>query len=266
MSGAEPIEFLKCLSTAETAAVLGAGRRVSALLVDGSLPRFDRDLVAAVESAGAIAIMVDDGRTTRDWESLGCTAVLDADFSGAALMEILHRHADTVDRTERLPARVDLANDDGPSIGQLIGVTGAGGCGTSTLAMALAQSLGSTGRDPGTRGRRRRHREAPSDGEHSTVALVDGVRRSDLAMYHDVGDVLPGLVELVEAHRADRPDPDEIRHLLYGVPSPRIRPAARAVSQPGLGGAAPPGGRRGRQRDAPVLRHRRGRPRSGCRR
>lgn len=47
------------------------------------------------------------------------------------------------------------------------------------------------------------------------MALADGARRADLAMYHHVGDVIPGLPELVEAHRGDRPDPDDVRALLF---------------------------------------------------
>ena len=61
-------------------------------------------------------------------------------------------------------------------------IVGAGGSGTSTIAMALAQAWASTGTD---------------------TVLVDGCRRADLAVYHDVGDVIPGLPELVELHRGD---------------------------------------------------------------
>ena len=38
------------------------------------------------------------------------------------------------------------------------------------------------------------------------TVLVDGAG-GDLAAYHDVGDVIPGLPELVELHRGDRPTP-----------------------------------------------------------
>jgi hypothetical protein len=51
------------------------------------------------------------------------------------------------------------------------------------------------------------------------VVLVDGARRGDLAMYHDIGDVIPGLPELVEAHRSDRLDPAEVRRLCFEVPT-----------------------------------------------
>ena len=53
------------------------------------------------------------------------------------------------------------------------------------------------------------------EGAPMRVALVDGTRRAAAAMYHDVGDVLPGLPELVEAHRHDELDPSEVRRLLF---------------------------------------------------
>src|SRR5690606_40195729 len=37
-SGAAPVEFLKCLTTDEARALLGSGRRASALLVDAATP------------------------------------------------------------------------------------------------------------------------------------------------------------------------------------------------------------------------------------
>ncbi|MEX0767485.1 MAG: hypothetical protein WD029_03345, partial [Microthrixaceae bacterium] len=49
------------------------------------------------------------------------------------------------------------------------------------------------------------------------VALIDGARVADMSMYHDVGDVLPGLPELVEAHRVDHLEPEEIRRLLFPI-------------------------------------------------
>ena len=36
-------------------------------------------------------------------------------------------------------------------------------------------------------------------------------------MYHDVGDVIPGLLELIEMHRADRPDPVDVRRILFPI-------------------------------------------------
>ena len=50
------------------------------------------------------------------------------------------------------------------------------------------------------------------------VLVDDGARRGDVAMYHHIGDVIPGLPELVEAHRSDRLDPEAVRQLTFDVP------------------------------------------------
>lgn len=196
-SGAAPIDFVKCLTAEEARAVMGAGRLLSALVADGTTPGVDRELISAAAVAGIPTIVVSDGRTRRDWDSLGCAAVLPDDFTAAQLVGVLAQHARPVERSLRRAATVEI--DAEPPRSRLVGVTGAGGSGSSTIAMAIAQSM-AHGRPPGS------------------VALVDGCRAADLAMYHDVGDVIPGLPELVEAHRVDHPDPEDIRSLLFRIP------------------------------------------------
>jgi MinD-like ATPase involved in chromosome partitioning or flagellar assembly len=185
-----PVDFVKCLTPEEARAVLGAGRTVSALLVDDDLPRFDRDLVADAERAGVPTVLI--GRAGgRDWEALGCATRLDPDFGRDELVDVLDRFAKRVSREAGpRPSRVDLEDD--PARGALVGVIGAGGAGTSTVAIALAQAWAADGAD---------------------TVLVDGCRRADQAMYHDVGDVIPGFPELVDLHRSDEPDPTAIRDL-----------------------------------------------------
>jgi hypothetical protein len=56
-----------------------------------------------------------------------------------------------------------------------------------------------------------------AEGEE-TVGLLDGARRAQLAMYHDVGDVVPGLTELLDAQHGGVLDPDEVRDLLFDLP------------------------------------------------
>lgn len=194
-SGSAPLEFVKCLSAEEALAVLGTGRRISALIADAATPGVDRDLIGAARSAGVPTLVVTDGRVRRDWDSLGCSAVLAEGFTSDDLLDALERHARPVQRSARTAAHVTIEPEATRS--RLIGVTGSGGTGASTVAAALAQSLG---------------RDA-----HDSIALVDGCRSGDLAMYHDVGDVIPGLPELVEAHRVDHPDPTEVRALLYPI-------------------------------------------------
>ncbi len=195
-SGAAPVEFVKCLTADEARAVLGAGRPVSALLVDASTPGLDRDLTADAASAGVPTFVVVDGRVRRDWTSLGCAAVLPSTLDSDELLATLERHARPVARASRRQAQVHLGEEPATRT-RVVGVTGSGGSGASTVAMCLAQALGSSG--------------------GLTTSLVDGCRHADLAMYHDVGDVIPGLPELVEAHRVDHPDPALVRSLLYRV-------------------------------------------------
>lgn len=199
-TGAAPIDFVRCLSAEEALAVLGSGRRASALLVDARGPAIDRDLVAAARQLHVPTLVVTDGSVHRDWDALGCVAVIDADFDRRQLLDVLQTHAVPVDRSRR-PGRVDLAPAPRAHRCTLIGVVGAGGVGSSTVAMATAQAL-AAGHDP-----------AHPHG----VVLVDGARRGELAMYHDVGDVIPGLPELVEAHRSDRLDPEAVRALTYSI-------------------------------------------------
>ncbi len=220
-----PVDFVKCLTPEEARAVLGAGRAVSALLVDTALARFDRDLVAEADRSDVPTVLVGDAES-RDWEALGCAARLDADFSRDALVEVLERVARRVDPMAGLrPGGVELARE--VDRGHLVGVMGTGGTGASTIAMALAQTWAASGPD---------------------TVLVDGRRRGDLAMYHDVGDVVPGLPELVDLHRGDEPDPAEIREvefatergyrLVLGLRQPRdwagMRPRAVEAAFAGL--------------------------------
>lgn len=195
-SGATPTEFVNCVSVDEVRAVIGSGRRISALVADAGVPRLDRELVHVVAATGASTIVVSDGRIQRDWESLGCAAVLQEGFDQDGLLEVLARHCRPVAHDLRTPTRVELV--DQPTGSSLVAVLGDGGSGASNVAMCLAQVLAE-------------HLDADS------VALVDGARRGDLAMYHDVGDVIPGLPELVDAHRVDTVDPDEIRRLLFRI-------------------------------------------------
>ena len=115
-------------------------------------------------------------------------------------MACLAAHAQAIrSATDALPS--DLAADDAGSRwrGRLVAVTGDGGAGTSTVAMALAQGLA---RLPGNTG---------------SVVLADLAGCGDLAMYHDVRDVMPGLQELVEAHRSTTPSRAVVRRLLFDI-------------------------------------------------
>jgi len=100
----------------------------------------------------------------------------------------------------------ELGVDDAPRIAPgawrapLVAVSGPGGTGASTVAMALAQGLGSDPRHGGL------------------VLLADLALHADQALLHDAGDVVPGVQELVEAHRAGELLVHDVRALTFAVP------------------------------------------------
>jgi hypothetical protein len=219
-SGALPAEFVKCLSAEEVAARLASGRPFSALVADGCLPAVDRDLVGRASASGCAVLVVDDRRVTRDWAGLGVAQVLPADFGRDDLLHALAAEARMVQRSH---ARADdLVTRPAPTgwRGTVVAVTGPGGTGASTVAMALAQALGDDVRQAGM------------------VLLADLRLHAELAMLHDAGDVCPGVQELVESHRGGLPSADEVRslvlapagrsyHLLLGLRRARFWPALR---------------------------------------
>ena len=202
-SGALPAEFVKCLSAEEVGARLASGRPFSALVADGCLPSVDRDLVARAAAAGCAVFVVHDRRVARDWSALGVAKVLGADFGRDDLLHALSAHARVVQRSAARADDVVGRPSPGGWRGTVVAVTGPGGTGASTAAMALAQALGDDVRQSGM------------------VLLADLRLHAELAMLHDAGDLGPGVQELVEAHRAGLPSSDEVRGL---VVSPDGRP------------------------------------------
>jgi hypothetical protein len=205
-SAALPVEFVKCVSAAELRARLASGRAWSALLVDAGIPALDRDLVDEARALGCAVVVVDDGRLPRDWAALGAAAVLPEPLRLADLLAALDEHGRSpTDPDSAGSAPLDRWDPTGTSPaapgagrGQLVAVTGPPGSGTSTVAAAAAQGLARAGRGP--------------------VALADLALHADQAVRHDLGDVVPGLQELVEAHRAGELPPDELREVLFALP------------------------------------------------
>jgi hypothetical protein len=213
-SAALPVDFVKCISLDEVRARLGSGRAFSALLIDAALPGLDRDLTDVAHATGCAVVAIDDGRNRRDWRELGVDAVLSEPAPRDTVLATLHEHARPV---ATFTTEVDLSTGPPASTGwrgQLVAVTGGGGVGTSTLAMAAAQGLAAEVRHGGL------------------VLLADLARRGDLALLHDSGDIVPGVQELVEAYRARTLAPADLRaltflcndrgyHLLLGLRRPR---------------------------------------------
>ena len=197
--GSLPVEFLKCLTVEELRSRLASGRPISAALLDARLPAVDRDLLNAVRSHGAVAIIVADPARSTDWSALGAASVLHAPFEPTDLLDALEDHATAV---PDLDPAVD-AEAPAPASGwraRLVVLSGGGGSGTSTLAAALAQVL------------------ADDPAHHDQVVLADLARRSHQRILHDARDVVPGIQELVEAHRTGRPGSADVRALTYQVP------------------------------------------------
>jgi hypothetical protein len=203
-AGSLPLEFVKCISAEELRARLHGGRPWSAVLIDGALPALDRDLVDDARQAGCAVIVVDDARVHRDWEALAPDAVMNGLFDRRDLVETLTRYATP------LTAADDLAVDAGAEApagwrARVVMVCGPGGTGVSTAAMALAQGLGDDVRHGGM------------------VLLADMARHAEQAMLHDARDVVPGIQEVVDAHRLRRPAMEEVRALAFDVPDRRYQ-------------------------------------------
>ncbi|MFP4636342.1 MAG: hypothetical protein ACLFRD_10800, partial [Nitriliruptoraceae bacterium] len=205
-----PAEFVRCVSLEELRVRLRSGRPFSAVVVDGTLPGVDRDVIAEAVEVGVSAVVVDDGH--RDWRQLGAAAVLPSSFDRDQLVEVLAATsrpvgAATVETTVsgHLPT-VEPA--------PLIAVTGTGGTGASTVAIALAQGLAT--REPmrptvATTPRR-------SDPGRNRVLLADLCRTADQAMLHDSRVLVPGIQEVVEAHRTGEPAPTSLQEQTFEVP------------------------------------------------
>jgi hypothetical protein len=197
-SAAIPAEFVKCVSAEEVRAHLASGRAFSAALLDGGLPTVDRDLIAAAREAAVPVLVVDDGRGGRDWRALGATTVLPAGFDREQLLDALAANARMVGGGDAATAADEPAVTE-TRLGRVVAVCGPGGTGASTAAVALAQQLGT---DP--------------KGE-TPVLLADLALRAEQAMLHDARDIVPGVQELVEAHRGRRPTAEEVQALTFDV-------------------------------------------------
>jgi hypothetical protein len=197
MAGILPLDFVKCVSVEEVTARLRSASTFSAVILDGSLPGVDRDLLQRAARLGVAPVVVASPTSTTDWSALGAVASLQPDFARSDLLEILESHgrplAPQTVTTAPPPPVVMTA-------GSLVAMVGRCGSGVSTLAAALAQGLAA---EPANGGR---------------VLLADLARRADQALLHDSPDVVPGLQELTEAHRGSTPSTEQVRAMTFAVP------------------------------------------------
>ncbi|PZS20959.1 MAG: hypothetical protein DLM54_05155 [Acidimicrobiales bacterium] len=210
-----PVEFVKCLSAEELLARLGSGRAFSAAIIDAGLSALDRDLIDAIARSNCAVLVVDDSRRSADWGSLGASVALAEDFDRQALLDALRSNAVPVAAADEVPGlHPEIVT--GGRRGQVALVCGPGGTGASTIAIALAQGLAlahptgtaSVGTDAG---------DARERWPGGSVLVADLARYADQAMLHDAGDVVPGVQELVEAHRNGAPDPADVVSLIFDV-------------------------------------------------
>jgi hypothetical protein len=198
-AGSVPVEFTKCVSVGEVRALLASGRAWSAVLVDAGLPALDRDLVDDARRRGVAVLAVGEARR-RDLAAIGVAATLTEPVSADALVATLRGHAPSLTSVvDAPPELVTAARPPAVWRGRLVAVTGGGGTGRSVVAMAIAQALAADARLEGQ------------------VVLADLALDASQAALHHAGDVVPGLQELVDAHRTGTVDPDGLRSLTWAV-------------------------------------------------
>jgi Mrp family chromosome partitioning ATPase len=201
--GTVAADFSTCLTIDELRASLVL-RRVDVVILDTPVVFEDRGILLEVRARGAAAIGIDPAMGSPVGVAEHFDAMLADGFTPRSLTELLLK----LDPPGETSARTGVEAADAGTVhrslgesrrlhGRMIGVTSNAGAGASVVAMALAQGLS--------------RRE-------ETVALVDGARRGQLCMYHDVGDVVPGLTDLVESQRSGILDPAEVRELLFEQP------------------------------------------------
>jgi hypothetical protein len=208
-----PCEFVRCVSIDELRARLRSGRAFSAVVVDGSLPGVDRDLIA-LASETSVAVLVVDDQERRDWRGLGAAAVMATRFSRDELLEVLAATSVPVGSATFDTAPMDA--DASGRRGRLVAVTGPGGTGASTVAIALSQGLAAGNDTSGERRVAARRSVSPHPPE---VLLADLCRTADQAMLHDSRVVVPSIQEVVEAHRTATPSRATLLDQTFEVPA-----------------------------------------------
>jgi len=172
-----------CASAEEARALLTGSRPWAVLLIDGAHHAADRDLIALATTSGSRPVVVESRNIAIDWGGLGAHSILGADFDQADLMSTLSNPSATVAATSA----------ECP----LVCVTGSGGTGASTVAIALSQGLAS---------------------RPSRVLLADFRRHAELHVLHHLDPHGPGIGDLVEAHRTSSPDAMTLAELPAAVP------------------------------------------------
>ena len=125
-------------------------------------------------------------------------------FERKDLLDVLVVHASPITRGDLVPGDEDALPRAGWRA-KVAMVCGPGGTGASTASIALAQGLAEDLRYGGM------------------VLLADLALHGEQAMLHDARDVVPGVQELVDAHRTGRPAVEEIRTFTFDVEERRYQ-------------------------------------------
>jgi hypothetical protein len=198
-----PIEFLRCVSVDEVRARLQSDRRHSAVLLGDDCTGVDRDVLESARDAKCAPIIIASTSVRRDWLSLGAACVLPEPLTPETLLTALRDHAIGIERRTLRP--LQSSSESANEYGRLITVIGSGGTGTSTTALGLAGHFTST--------------QCPFIATATpSVAVVDASLNGDQARLHDLGDVVPGLQELVDLHRMTTPSSEEVRNHFWFAP------------------------------------------------
>ncbi len=199
--GTVGVEVVRCVSIEELRARLDSMQRFSAAIVDESMIGLDRDLLMTARETGCASIVVTRGIRRRDWETLGASGTINDSFGTEDLLHTLRSWAEPTDRQD-LHRRAEPQSIDGVELpaarlAPLVAVVGAGGTGTSTAAIALAQAFSAT----------------------LAVTLVDASLDGSLALMLGTNELVPALQQLVEAHRLATPPPEELGCFLHTCPN-----------------------------------------------
>lgn len=205
-SGALPIDFVKCVSVGDvrqriTPVNLDA-RPQTALLVEAGHAAVDRAFLTSARDAGLAVLVVNESTAPSEsrWLEIGADAVLALPLSPDSLVAALRAHGSPTRSTATTPTAT-IDSPDRPAVtGRLITVCGPGGTGASTMAAALAQGM------------------ADDVVETDHIVLADLARPAEQAMLHDAVDLVPGVEELVEGHRNNKPSADEVRSATFAIP------------------------------------------------
>lgn len=179
-----------CSTPEEFRQELRSARVWTLLLIDGSHPGADRDLLSGARRSGGPVVVIARADEAH-WLALGASATVGPDATAEELIAALESLPSSQ------PPLTPPRREAGSPLAPVVAVTGPGGTGASTTAVALAQGL-----------------TAPP----AEALLLDLCLHAEQHVLHGLDPTAAGIAELTEAHRSGRPSPDQVRAASIGVP------------------------------------------------